>query len=87
MTALSFEQALEDARQDDDVIPTIESALAKLRRFNEDAPADMDADTILDAEDPVDVCNHYVKELKAVVYELEMYEDHLPHYKQLKEHF
>lgn len=81
---ISFEEALRDAREDDDLIPTIQAALKEwfdaIRPFNEELT---DEETVLSV--PADELRGAVHRVEEAINKLDQYGHHTPYYRRILE--
>lgn len=82
---ISFEEALEDAKSDPDMMDTIASALSEVKNVAEDISIDLTDETVL-LETPVKELREYVTKLGRALDNLDDYGDSKQYYKQLQEH-
>ena len=85
---VTFNEALLDAKGDDDLMPTIEKGLRDVQNAVDNIETDLaDSDSVLSMGDPVGTITAYGKDLISAAQALEQYEPYLEHYDALREHF
>ena len=85
---IDFDEALLDAKGDDDLMPTIEKGLQSVQRAVENIETELTGtDAVLSMGDPVGTISAYGQDLLSAAQILEEYEPYLEHYDALREHF
>lgn len=85
---VTFDEALLDAKGDDDLMPTIEKGLRDVQYAVDNIETELSGtDTVLSMGDPVGTITAYGKDLISAAQALEQYEPYLEHYDALREHF
>ena len=82
---IGFEEALEDAKSDPDMMDTIASALSEVKNVAEEIAIDLTDETVL-LETPVKELRDYVTRLGRALDNLDSYGHAKQHYRQLQEH-
>lgn len=85
---VTFDEALLDAKGDEDLMPTIERGLQEVQDAVGHIEGELTGkDAVLSNGDPVGLIHGLAQDLTSAAKTLDEYEPYLEHYQRLREHF